>query len=138
MQLKAVLAFFVGINKIKRALASGNILTSPSRDTTIHAGQTMKITWSHPEGETIDLTLMNGDPSNLKTIRTIALNADNQGQLSWNIGSDVVPGEYAVRIATKNGDANYSPFFRIYDPVSPMVNMPFRYDTKKSRKWSFY
>lgn len=137
MQLKAVLAVFVGINRIKKALASGNMLTSPSGDTAIHAGQTMEITWSNPEGDTVDVTLMSGDPSNLKTVQTIALNADNNGQLPWKVGSDVAPGEYAVRIATKNGDMNYSPFFKIYDPVSPIKNASNKAYKQKAKKRKF-
>lgn len=122
MQVKHILGFFSGVNKVKVSSASGppNAFTSPLGETTIHAGQTMELTWDNPTGPVADISLVHVDPSNLVHVSSIANGIPNEGSVYWTVPDTVAPGDYAVKLYTSDGNVNFSPFFHIYDPVSPV------------------
>lgn len=121
MKIGKILEVFSGVNKVKAKSVSGppNAFTSPLGETTIHAGQTMELTWDNPTGLIADISLVRGDPSNLEHVSSIAESVPNEGSVYWTVPDTVQPGDYAVKLDTSGGNINFSPFFHIYDPVTP-------------------
>lgn len=92
--------------------AASNFFTSPVANTTVNAGEVLKLRWIDITGDNATLFLKNGDASDLKNVTTIVENTPNNGAIDWTVPSDLTTGSYAIEIDA-NGEINYSTFFTI-------------------------
>src|SRR5271170_3177704 len=91
-----------------------NTFTSITGSTNLTPGHPFVITWTTDSSPTVTLTLRQGDPSDLETVGTIAVNVPNTGTYTWYPESTRPTGtDYALEITGSDGNPNYSHYFGI-------------------------
>lgn len=107
--------------QVALGLAASNAFTSPTSGSTVNAGDTLNVAWTNAAGSSVTLVLVNGDPSNLKTVATIGDNIPNQGSVAWTLPTDLANGDYALEIINNedHDDVNYSPRFTVTGGADP-------------------
>ncbi|KAI9230625.1 MAG: Ser-Thr-rich glycosyl-phosphatidyl-inositol-anchored membrane family-domain-containing protein [Piptocephalis tieghemiana] len=118
MYANSLLIAVLALASASGALAKASI-TTPTSATVWNAGSPEPITWTseNPSASPISLTLMKGDPSNLKPAGEINPAVDEKtGSFTWNVPADTAPGQYTIRIAGGTPDVNYSHMFKIEGP----------------------
>lgn len=74
----------------------------------IEEGEPFTLQWSNAQGP-VTITLMTGDPSDLKEVTTITTGATGNS-FTFTL-EDLPSGNYAIRISDSSGEPNYSELF---------------------------
>jgi len=130
-----MLRLLLGLGLASTGSAAPNAFTAPLGDFSIHAGQTMEVSWEEVSGDTVSLQLLQGSPEDLRPVVPVATNIANAGSTYWKVPDSVAPGRYSMEITANNGAKNYSPFFAITDAVSPARRPIQKPKASKKSRW---